>query len=183
MWSVSVNYHMSLHLPEMISDLGPPQSFWCFGYERMNGFLAGTPSNNRSVEVEVADRFVRDTAFSNSDTPIIDTSNICIPNSLKDFISQPDDGKYPLYPCIFYPETRIAINLKCSKTSTEALLKTGQFFKHPSQKNVRCTPNLQTEIHEFFHDLYGIKLEFISPRIEKFERCEVNGQTFSGDCN
>ena len=138
----------------------------------MNGFLAGTPNNNRSVEVEVAD-IVRYTAFPNSDTPIIDTSNICIPNSLKDFISQPDDGKYPLYPCIFYPETRIAINLKCSKTSTEALLKTGQFFKHPSQKNVRCTPNLQTEIHEFFHDLYGIKLEFISPRIDKFGRCEV----------
>ena len=42
-WSVSVNYHMSLHLPEMITDLGPPQAFWCFGYERMNGYLAGTP--------------------------------------------------------------------------------------------------------------------------------------------
>ena len=66
-WSLSVNYHMSLHLPEIVTDLGPPHSFWCFGYERMNGSLAGTPNSNRSIEVEVANRFARDSAFTNSD--------------------------------------------------------------------------------------------------------------------
>ena len=47
---------MSLHLTEMISDVGPPQSFWCFGYERLNGVFAGTPNSNRCIEVEVANR-------------------------------------------------------------------------------------------------------------------------------
>ena len=55
-WNVSVNYHMSLHLPDVIKDLGPPQSFWCFGYERMNGVLSGTPNSNRCIELEVANR-------------------------------------------------------------------------------------------------------------------------------
>lgn len=38
-WAVTVNFHMCLHLPEIISDLGPPHSFWCFAYERVNGIL------------------------------------------------------------------------------------------------------------------------------------------------
>ena len=68
-WEVTVNYHMILHLPDMISDLGPPHTFWCFGYERMNGILAGTPNSNRCIELEVMNRFVMDTAFSNTCTP------------------------------------------------------------------------------------------------------------------
>ena len=56
-------------------------------------------------------------------------------------------------------------------------------FKHPRQKNIRCATNLLTEIRGFFDDLYGAKLEFISPRIDKFGRCEVNGQKFSSDFN
>ena len=32
-WRVTINYHMCLHLPEVILDLCPPQSFWCFAYE------------------------------------------------------------------------------------------------------------------------------------------------------
>lgn len=62
-WAVTVNYHMSLHIPDMILDLGPPQSFWCFAYERMNGILAGTPNSNRCIEIEVANRFVRAVAL------------------------------------------------------------------------------------------------------------------------
>ena len=39
-WQVSVNYHMALHIPEVIADYGPPQVYWCFFYERMNGMLS-----------------------------------------------------------------------------------------------------------------------------------------------
>ena len=38
-WEVSVNYHFALHIPDPISDYGPPQVYWCFAYERMNGIL------------------------------------------------------------------------------------------------------------------------------------------------
>ena len=46
-WSLTVNYHICLHLPEIIGDLGPPNAFWCFAYERMNGIFAGIPTNKR----------------------------------------------------------------------------------------------------------------------------------------
>ena len=52
---VTVNYHMALHMPEVILDYGPPHAFWCFAYERMNGILASTPTNNRGIENEVLD--------------------------------------------------------------------------------------------------------------------------------
>ena len=52
-FKVTVNYHMALHLPEVILDYGPPHAFWCFAYERMNGILASTPTNNRGIENEV----------------------------------------------------------------------------------------------------------------------------------
>ena len=35
-FQVPVNYHMALHLPDIILDYGPPHAFWCFSYERMN---------------------------------------------------------------------------------------------------------------------------------------------------
>lgn len=75
-WAVTVNYHMSLHLPDTILDLGPPQSFWCFAYERLNGFLAGTPNSHRNIEVDVLDRFLRDVSCCNSDLPALNISKI-----------------------------------------------------------------------------------------------------------
>lgn len=45
-WAVTVNFHMCLHIPEIILDFGPPHNFWCFSYERMNGMLVGMPNSN-----------------------------------------------------------------------------------------------------------------------------------------
>jgi len=36
---ISSNLHLSLHLCECTYDYGPLYSFWCFSFERMNGFL------------------------------------------------------------------------------------------------------------------------------------------------
>ena len=41
-YSVSVNYHMVLHLPEQILIWGPPTAWWCFPYERRIGELIDT---------------------------------------------------------------------------------------------------------------------------------------------
>ena len=70
-WAVTVNYHMCLHIPDIILDYGPPHTFWCFAYERMNGMLAGTPNSNRCVELEVANRFLRDFNYSHTDLPTL----------------------------------------------------------------------------------------------------------------
>ena len=73
---------MCLHIPDIILDYGPPHTFWCFAYERMNGMLAGTPNSNRCVELEVANRFLRDFNYSHTDLPNIDVLDI--PTGLKE---------------------------------------------------------------------------------------------------
>ena len=41
------NHHLSLHLPEVMMQLGPAQAIWCFAFERMNYILQQTRTNNR----------------------------------------------------------------------------------------------------------------------------------------
>ena len=59
-FEVSVNYHMALHFPDIIKDFGPPHSFWCFSFERMNGVLSGLPTSNRYIELELFTKFLQD---------------------------------------------------------------------------------------------------------------------------
>ena len=52
--------HLHCHLRECIKDYGPLHGFWCFPFERYNGVLGQLPNNNRSFEVQVMNRFVRE---------------------------------------------------------------------------------------------------------------------------
>lgn len=103
-WTVTVNYHMSLHMPDVIIDLGPPQSFWCFAYERFNGILAGMPNSNRSVEVEVANRFVRDISFNYCNIPCSSS----VPHSLREFVGIDEEEVHP------YPQTFKVLDVLCN---------------------------------------------------------------------
>ena len=49
-WAVSISYHMAVHIPDVIADFGSPHGYWCFGYERMNGFFAEFPNRNVNTE-------------------------------------------------------------------------------------------------------------------------------------
>ena len=69
---------MCLHLPDMISDFGPPNSFWCFSYERLNGTLAGIPNSHRSIESEFSTKFIQDILSSHYDLPSIEKSMVPI---------------------------------------------------------------------------------------------------------
>ena len=57
---VTPNMHMHCHLAECVSDYGPLSSFWLFPFERYNGVLEGTPTNKRSIEVQIMQRFLWD---------------------------------------------------------------------------------------------------------------------------
>ncbi len=50
---VTLNMHMHCHLAECVCDYGPLRSYWLFPYGRYNGIMEGTPTNNRSVEVQI----------------------------------------------------------------------------------------------------------------------------------
>ncbi len=63
------NMHLHGHLRQCIEDCGPVHSFWLFSFERFNGLLGRTPTNNKNVEVQLMQRFVNDSTLIDLDLP------------------------------------------------------------------------------------------------------------------
>lgn len=63
--NVRINMHLHCHLKECIEDYGPVYSFWCFAFERYNGVLGNTITNNRSVEIQLMRKFTSEQFVSN----------------------------------------------------------------------------------------------------------------------
>lgn len=61
--------HLHCHLRECIEDYGPVYSFWCFAFERYNGVLGSTITNNRSVEIQLMRKFISEQFVSNVALP------------------------------------------------------------------------------------------------------------------
>ena len=53
------NQHLHMHLKDCFLDYGPSHGFWCFPFERYNGILGGYPTNNKNVEVQLLNKFIR----------------------------------------------------------------------------------------------------------------------------
>lgn len=58
--AVTPNMHMHGHLAECILDYGTMSSFWLLSFEQYNGVLRDQPTNNRSIEVQLMNRFIQD---------------------------------------------------------------------------------------------------------------------------
>ena len=54
----TMNLHLHCHLKECVEDYGPVYAFWLFAFERMNGIMGSFHTNNRSVSVQLAQRFL-----------------------------------------------------------------------------------------------------------------------------
>ena len=48
------------HLKEVVLNYGPVQEFWLFSFERYNGVLGNQPTNNKNIEPQLMQRFLRD---------------------------------------------------------------------------------------------------------------------------
>lgn len=176
-FKVTVNYHMALHLPEVILDYGPPHAFWCFTYERMNGILASTPTNNRGIENEVLNRFLLEFTFNQTQLPCV---SVCQPELI-----HPEVHSNLLYtrrsgghcPCSMLNQTR---DLKCNKWLIKKVLTNQNGQWHPKKLNVLMDREFLSVLKETIDMLYASN---VSPRINKYGRCSVNGQTFSSNFN
>ena len=58
--TITPNMHLHSHLKDVILDFGPAQEFWLFSFERYNGILGKQPNNNRAIESQLMNRFLRD---------------------------------------------------------------------------------------------------------------------------
>ena len=62
---ISPNMHIHAHLREVYLDYELSQEFWLFSFERYNGILGKQPTNNKNIEPQLMQRFLRDNfAFS-----------------------------------------------------------------------------------------------------------------------
>ena len=50
----TINMHLACHLKDCLLDFGPFHAFWCFGFERMNGYLGSMPTNNQAIETQLS---------------------------------------------------------------------------------------------------------------------------------
>ena len=57
---ITPNMHLHGHIKEMLLDYGPSQELWLFSYERYNGILGNQPTNNKLVEPQLMQGFLRD---------------------------------------------------------------------------------------------------------------------------
>lgn len=183
-WAITINYHMALHIPDVIIDHGPPQAFWCFGYERMNGFLSRIPTSNRSIEFEVMNRYLCDYTLNSIPLP-----NIEIPRPLRCIVREEKD---PLVPSIIR-----SLDVMSTLTSSvsnmflhQQMIDKGDVndswpvkLLHPSKKFMKISKELHRELKSFFVDLYGSEFDYVPQRIDQHGRCIVNGQTFSSHMN
>ena len=62
--AITPNMHMHGHLKNDLLDYGPMHEFWLFSFERYNGILGKQPSNNRAIEPQLMQRFLRDNVAS-----------------------------------------------------------------------------------------------------------------------
>ena len=67
--AITPNMHLHGHLNEVILDYGPVQEFWAFSFERYNGILGKQPNNNRVIEPQLMNCFLRDTAALSNPFP------------------------------------------------------------------------------------------------------------------
>ena len=59
-----MNMHKHLHLEECVEHFGPIYSFWCFPCDRFNGRFKSDHTNNRTVETQIAKKFMREQCVS-----------------------------------------------------------------------------------------------------------------------
>ena len=66
---ITPNMHMHCHLRACIIDYGPLHGFCLYAFERYNGILGSMPTNNRSIEIQLMARFIRESQVLSASLP------------------------------------------------------------------------------------------------------------------
>ena len=67
---ITPNMHLHYHLRSCIVDYGPFHGFWCYAFESFNGILGAMPHNNRSIEIQLTNRFLQESQYMSASYPI-----------------------------------------------------------------------------------------------------------------
>ena len=113
--------------------------------------LAGSPNSNRSIEVEVTNRFVRDSSFSFCDT-LLEVNISSIPPALAEFVHSVDDP-HPPHPLTFWvldllscaPENKFRIQMEIDR---EEVVNWLLVLNTPRKLNVYAQRIISHEVYE-----------------------------------
>lgn len=61
--------HLHMHLKECRHNYGPWLGFWFYAFERYNGILGYVPNNNRSIEFQLVNQFLRNNGVHSAQYP------------------------------------------------------------------------------------------------------------------
>ena len=60
---LTINHHMSLHLPQFLRRLGPTHSWWTFPFERFNGIIQQINNNSKLGNISLSGASIEDQAL------------------------------------------------------------------------------------------------------------------------
>lgn len=157
---ITPNMHMHCHLAECIKDFGPLHAFWLFSFERYNGLLGNQPNNNRSIEMQLLHRFVRD----NSHLELLHTAD-----------------SVPLQEVFSDAVTLHARKFESTRESENSLR--AEYFEPPKYTlavlNSDCTAVLERIYSEMHQQAIAEGGHNVPASIRKFQYIQMNGKKLS----
>lgn len=175
----TLNMHKHLHLKQCMLDFGPIYGFWCFPFERFNGKLGSIHTNNKSIELQIARKFLRDQTVMSlpgeeqgqtrgSQTPPMPIQGISRNKYYQ--LLQLQNVLLPLSRFSFgieYQDTEAIYHLADSKV-TEAVLSRDE----------------QDRLIQAYRILYGnVAVHFLPLHVNKYRRVSFCGQPLKGSTN
>eukprot|EP00112_Aurelia_sp_Birch-Aquarium-sp1_P005247 Seg1595.2 transcript_id=Seg1595.2/GoldUCD/mRNA.D3Y31 product="hypothetical protein" protein_id=Seg1595.2/GoldUCD/D3Y31 len=200
-WKISINNHMMLHLPETLKNFGPCHVFWCFAFERMNGILTDVPSSGRAPEKELLKRFLAYQRLALQDSNMYDEIRNRFGRdveSLKKVFGQVSESEeevehYKVGNQIQRINAEKYLSMKditgcpfdnqCNVEALESNFPFKHILKGPVRKGKLMDAPLEAEVGKKLELLFEGRPLYVSPRIDKYGVCEVNGLRFDSVMN
>lgn len=185
-WSVSINYHMVLHAPQMLRDFGPASGYWCFPFERYNGVLETVSNSGRTVEQQFIHSFQND--CTDTELTTLFPSGLRaedVPSSLTNLFHEKRSDENALTSQLynesansFYSSSDNLQQAIIQVEAEDAVHNWPVLMHSPQKKNVQVTLTFRNQLFTYFKNIYE-HLDIVHARIHKYGRCKVNGIMFT----
>ena len=152
------------YLAACIREYGPLHSFWLFSFQRYNGLLGNQPTNNRAIEIQLMNQFLKDNThlelLHKADSmPLLDKFGPVVKEHANKFVSvrvTTNDLAHPLF---------------CEPTKYTLTILSPDFIG--VLKQVYCNTYLQYKL------LITEDILLIPSSVRKFHHIQMNGSKLS----
>ena len=158
-WEVTINYHMALHIPDVIYDFGPSHGYWCFAYERLSRFLSNIPNSNQNIELQIMNKFIQQFSLQVVDIDIDSATkgevSIITKCSESESYTSFSDSLLLISNLLKPLEDGLQFQIKLDRGD---VLNWPIELLHPSQLRVRVSDEFVVELQEHFRMLYSTEM-------------------------